>query len=50
LQKESKRSHECRIRSRIKSASFSQLKYLHELVREELPKDAQTALPELETL
>lgn len=50
LQKESKRRHECRIRSRIKSASFSQLKYLHELVREELPKDAQAALPELETL
>lgn len=32
------------------NAGFPELKYLQELVREELPKDAQTALPELETL
>lgn len=50
LRKESERRHESRIKSKIKSASFSQLKYLQELVREELPKEAQVALPELETL
>lgn len=37
-------------RLRIKSANFSQLKYLQELVREELPEDVRTVLPELETL
>lgn len=35
---------------RIKRAGFPQLKYMGELVREELPKDAQVALPEIETL
>lgn len=37
-------------RRRIKAAAFPQLKYLHELVREELPTEARGALPELETL
>lgn len=37
-------------RRRIRSAAFPQLKYLHELVREELPAEARSALPELETL
>lgn len=50
LRKESQRRVECRRKSRMKSANFPQMKYLHELVSEELPKDAQTALPELETL
>jgi DNA replication protein DnaC len=34
----------------LRIAGFPGLKYLQELVREELPKDVQTALPELETL
>ena len=37
-------------RRRIRSAAFPQLKYLHDLIREELPDDARAALPELETL
>ncbi|WP_300828507.1 IS21-like element helper ATPase IstB [uncultured Rikenella sp.] len=37
-------------RRRIRAAAFPQLKYLHDLVREELPDDARAALPELETL
>lgn len=37
-------------RRRIRSAAFPQLKYLHDLVREDLPDDARAALPELETL
>ena len=37
-------------RRRIKAAAFPQLKYLHELVREELPTEARASLPELETL
>lgn len=39
-----------RRKQRVRIAGFPELKYLQELVREELPKDAQTALPELETL
>jgi DNA replication protein DnaC len=50
LGKECERRTECRRKSRMKSANFPQMKYIHELVREELPKDAQMALPELETL
>lgn len=34
----------------IRSATFPQLKYLHDLIREELPEQAGAALPELETL
>jgi hypothetical protein len=41
---------ESRRKQRLRIAGFPELKYLQELVREELPKDAQTALPELETL
>ena len=41
---------ENRRRQRVRTAGFPELKYLQELQREELPKDAQTALPELETL
>lgn len=37
-------------RRRIRTAAFPQLKYLHDLIREELPEEARTALPELETL
>ena len=37
-------------RRRIRAAAFPQLKYLHELSEEDLPKDARTALPALKTL
>lgn len=38
------------LRRRIRAAAFPQLKYLDDLVREELPAEARVALPELETL
>lgn len=41
LGKESARRRECRRRSRIRSAGFPQMKYLHELVMEDMPKEAQ---------
>lgn len=41
---------EARRKQRIRLTGFPELKYLQELVRIELPKDAQTALPELENL
>mgnify|MGYP003623266109 FL=1 len=41
---------ENRRKQRVRIAGFPELKYLQELVKDELPKDAQTALPELETL
>ena len=50
LGKESARRRECRRRSRIRSAGFPQMQYLHELVMEDMPKEAQVILPELETL
>ena len=50
LGKESARRRECRRRSRIRSAGFPQMKYLHALVMEDMPKEAQVILPELETL
>ena len=50
LGKESARRRECRRRSSIRSAGFPQMKYLHELVMEDMPKEAQVILPELETL
>lgn len=50
LKYECDRRIDTRRKSRIKSASFPQMKYLHELIREELPDDARAALPELETL
>lgn len=50
LEREISLRKENRKKQRIKQASFSQLMYLQELVRDELPKDAQTILPELETL
>ena len=50
LGKESARRRECRRRSRIRSAAFPQMKYLNELVMEDMPKEAQVILPELETL
>lgn len=50
LRKESDRRAENRKRARIKVTNFPQMKYMHELITEELPQDASTALPELETL
>ena len=38
LGNESVRRRECRRKSRIKSAGFPQMKYLHELVMEDMPK------------
>lgn len=37
-------------KQRVRLAGFPELKYLSELVRVDLPKDAQLVLPELETL
>ena len=48
--KEISRRHENQKKQRIKKAHFPQMKYLSELERDELPKDAQTVLPVLETL
>ena len=50
LKRESLRRQENRKRARIKAASFPQMKYLHEIQREELPENARNVLPELETL
>jgi DNA replication protein DnaC len=50
LSKEMELRIENRRRMRVRIAGFPELKYLQELVREELPKDAKNALPELETL
>lgn len=50
LGKESERRAENRKRARTKAANFPQMKYMYELIKEELPQDARTALPELETL
>lgn len=50
LSKEVDLRTEHRRKQRVRRAGFPELKYLQELVREELPKEAQTTLPELETL
>ena len=50
LEKEYNRKIENKKGTRIKAANFSQMKYLHEIAIEELPSDARTVLPELETL
>ena len=50
LKHEMERRNDQRTADRIRIASFPQKKYLQEIVREELPKDAQVILPELETL
>ena len=50
LKHEEDRRNDQRVADRIKLASFPQKRYLQEIVREELPKDAQVVLPELETL
>ena len=50
LAREVKERIEVRRKQRVRVAGFPELKYLQELQRDELPKDAQTSLPELETL
>lgn len=50
LKQEVEQRVENRKYARIKRANFPQLKYLQELVREELPADGRDVLPELETL
>lgn len=44
------RRMENRTHQRIKKGNFPQMKYLSELVREDLPSDCRNLLPELETL
>lgn len=50
LEKEMEIRVEKRRKQRVRIAGFPQMKYLQELVREDLPKDAQMVIPELETL
>jgi len=50
LELEVERRIENRKNQRVKRAGFPQLKYLQELQRDELPEEARTLLPELETL
>lgn len=50
LERETQVRRENRIKQRIRLAGFPQLKYLQEIIKEELPSDAQIVLPELETL
>lgn len=50
LQREVEQRFENRKYQRIRNASFPQLKYLHELEREELPADGRSLLPEFENL
>ena len=50
LQREVEQRIENRKYMRIKKANFAQLKYLQELVREDLPADVRNLLPEFETL
>jgi DNA replication protein DnaC len=50
LEKEVDTRIDTRRKQRVRLAGFPEFKYLQELLRDELPKDAQTALPELETL
>ncbi|MBQ8061227.1 MAG: IS21-like element helper ATPase IstB [Bacteroidales bacterium] len=50
LRKEVEQRYENRKYMRIRKASFPQMKYLQELVREDLPADGRNLLPEFETL
>lgn len=50
LQREVEQRYENRKYIRIRKASFPQMKYLQELVREDLPADGRRLLPEFETL
>lgn len=50
MEKEVDRRLDNRTHQRMKRANFSQMKYLHELVREDLPAECRNLLPELETL
>ena len=50
LEREVEQRFENRTYARIRKANFAQLKYLQELVREDLPADGRNLLPELETL
>lgn len=50
LERETEVRIEARRRQRVRMAGFPELKYMSQLVRDELPKEAQLALPELESL
>lgn len=49
LQREVEQRLENRKYARIKKANFPQMKYLQQLVREDLPADGRSSLPEFET-
>lgn len=50
LRREVEQRYENRKYARIRKANFPQMKYLQELVREDLPADGRGLLPEFETL
>ena len=50
LHREVEHRAENRKYQRIRKAGFPQMKYLHEIVREDLPDDARNLLPELESM
>ena len=50
LEREKEVRIENRRRQRVRMAGFPELKYVNQIVRDDLPKDAQLALPELECL
>lgn len=50
LQREVEQRYENRKYARIRKADFPQLKYLHELVRDDLPPEGRDFLPHAETL
>ena len=50
LHREVEHRAENRKYQRIRKACFPQMKYLHEIVREDLPDDARNLLPELESM
>lgn len=50
FQREIEQRFENRKYTRIRKANFPQMKYLQQLVREDLPADGRTNLPEFETL
>jgi len=50
LQQEYEARAENRKKTQIRQAGFPQLKYLQDLIREDLPKEAQIRLPQLERL
>ncbi len=50
MELESQTREENRRKAQVRQAGFMQYKYLHDLSREDLPQDAATKLPQIETL